>query len=96
MEYRLGNMKFVPVITETFKKESYMFPAAMEDRLLVLDLAAIKPTCMEGFQPFELHETKMSIQDGGREDFKEWTVEGMVSCKLANIDGHYWIDTIGL
>ena len=92
---KMGNMKFVPVITETFKKESYMFPAAFENRLLVLDLANIKPTCMTGFQPFEMQETKMSIQDGGREDYKEWTIEGMVSCKLANIDGNFWVDGIG-
>ena len=93
--YKMGNMKFIPVITETFKKESYMFPADMENRMLVLDLANIKPTCMSGFQPFELHETKMDIPSGGREDFKEWTIEGMVSCKLANIDGHFWIDGLG-
>jgi hypothetical protein len=93
--YKVGNMKFVPVVTETFKKESYMFPASFENLLLMLDLANITPTCMTGFQPFEMHETKQSIQEGGQNDFKEWTIEGMVSCKLANIDGNALIQGIG-
>jgi hypothetical protein len=65
-----------------------MFPAYVEDIILILDLNAIKPTCMTGYEPFEFYTTKENLSDGGHQDFCEWIIQGMISTQINNIDGH--------
>ncbi len=95
-EYKYGDMRFVKMSVELFRRSSFMFPAEFENKLLVLDLAAIKAVCMTGYEPFEFNITKQSPSEGGYNDYTEWSVSGMISTQINNIDGAFYIDTIGM
>ena len=94
-EYKFGEMKFVKITCELLRANSYMFPASFENMLLILDLNAIKPTCMTGYEPFEFYTTRQSLADGGYQDWEEWTVQGMISTQVNNIDGNAIIYGLG-
>ena len=94
-EYKFGEMKFVKITCELLRANSYMFPASFENMILILDLNAIKPTCMTGYEPFEFYTTKENLSDGGHQDFSEWVIQGMISTQINNIDGHGIIYTSG-
>lgn len=95
--WHMGTQKFIPIIVELFKEQSYMFEKAWQNRILVVDMAKIKPLCMTGYEPFEFSETtSQNIKGGGREDYSEWSASGMIGTKVETADGHFWIDTIGM
>ncbi len=95
--YKFGSMKYVPMSCELFRQVSYLFPADFENRLLVLDLEAINPVCMQGYEAFEMETTDVNnVKNGGYNDFIDWTVQGMISCQVNNPDGHFYIDVTSL
>ena len=95
MEYRIGDMRFIPVATELFKELS-MFPADFKHRLFVLDLDTIKPTCMRGYEPIEMGETNPKGVNGSINDYKEWWIQGMLSLQFNNPLSSFYIDTTGI
>ena len=94
-EYKFGEMKFVKITCELLRANSFMFPAYFEDMILILDLNAIKPCCMTGYEPFEFYTTKENLSDGGHLDYSEWVIQGMISTQVNNVDGHAIIYTNG-
>jgi len=95
MEYRIGDMRFVPVATELFKELS-MFPADFKNRILVLDLDTIKPVCMRGYEPIEMGQTSPKGVNGSINDYTEWWIQGMLSLKFNNPLSSFYIDTVGI
>jgi len=94
-EYKLGDMRFVPVSTELFKELS-LFPAEWKHRLLILDIDTISPVCMVGYQPIEMGQTAPKGQYGSIEDYTEWWIQGMLSLKFNNPLSSFYIDTTGI
>jgi len=94
-EYKIGDMRFVPVAIELFKELS-CFPADFKNRIFVLDLDTLTPVCMTGYQPIETGETNMKGQGGSILDFKEWWIQGMLSLKFNNPLSSFYIDTTGI
>lgn len=95
MEYRIGDMRFVPVSTELFKELS-MFPADWASRIFVLDLDTITPVCMTGYQPIETGQTNPKGVNGSLTDYTEWWIQGMLSLKFNNPLSSFYIDTTGI
>jgi hypothetical protein len=94
-EYRIGDMRFVPVSTELFR-ESSMFPATWGARMFVLDLDTIQTVCMKGYEPIEMGQTSPKGQNGSINDFTEWWIQGMLSLKMNNPLSSFYIDTTGI
>jgi hypothetical protein len=94
-EYRIGDMRFVPVATELFKEIS-MFPATWKSRIFVLDLDTISPVCMTGYQPIETGQTSPKGQNGSVQDWTDWWLQGMLSIKFNNPLSSFYIDTTGI
>lgn len=94
-EYRIGDMRFVPVATELFKEIS-MFPADWKNRIFVLDLDTITPVCMTGYQPIETGQTNPKGVNGSINDYTEWWIQGMLSLKFNNPLSSFYIDTTGI
>lgn len=94
MEYRIGDMRFVPVATELFKEVS-CFPVTWQHRIFVLDLDTIQPVCMKGYLPIEMGET-LNKQKGTLNDYTEWWIQGMLSLQFDNPLSSFYIDTTGI
>jgi len=94
-EYRIGDMRFVPVSTELFR-ESSLFPATWGARLFILDLDTIHPVCMTGYEPIEMGQTSPKGVDGSINDYTEWWVQGMLSLRFNNPLSSFYIDTTGI
>lgn len=94
-EYRIGDMRFVPIGTELFKETS-LFPATWETRLFVLDLDTIQPVCMTGYEPIEMGQTAPKGQFGSVKDYTEWWIQGMLSLQFNNPLSSFYIDTSGI
>jgi hypothetical protein len=94
-EYKIGDMRFVPVAVELFKEIS-MFPADWKNRIFVLDLDTIQPVCMTGYSPIEMGETNPKGVNGSINDYKEWWIQGMLSLQFNNPLSSFYIDTTGI
>lgn len=95
--YKIGTMRFIPMVIPLFEARSFMFPAAFENRLLVLDLDSIMPICMQGFEPMMVRNTgNLHKSKGGYNDYIDYFIEYMVSMKMENVDGNFWIDLINI
>ena len=92
MEYRFGDMRFVPVATELFKEPS-MFPTSWSKRIFILDKDAIQPVCMTGYMPIEMGQTAPKGQNGSLNDFTEWWIQGMLSLQFNNPLGSFILNT---
>ena len=95
MEYRIGDMRFVPVSSELFRETS-LFPATWGARIFVLDLDTIQPVCMTGYEPIEMGQTAPKGQFGSIKDYTEWWIQGMLSLKFNNPLSSFYIDTTGI
>lgn len=95
MEYRIGDMRFVPVSTELFRETS-LFPATWGARLFVLDLDTIQPVCMKGYEPIEMGQTSPKGVHGSIKDYTEWWIQGALSLKFSNPLSSFYIDTTGI
>lgn len=95
MEYRIGDMRFVPVATELFKEKA-MFPEDWASRIFVLDLDTITPVCMTGYAPIETGQTNPKGVNGSINDYTEWWIQGMLSLKFNNPLSSFYIDTTGI
>lgn len=94
-EYKIGDMRFVPVAVELFKELS-CFPADFKNRIFILDLDTIQPVCMTGYQPIETGETNPKGVGGSINDYKEWWIQGMLSIQFNNPLSSFYIDTVGI
>lgn len=95
--YRVGTMRFIPMVIPHFESRSNMFPAAFENRLLVVDLDSIIPVCMRGFEPMVVSNTgKLHKHQGGYNDYIDYFVEYMISMQMNTVDGNFWIDLINI
>jgi hypothetical protein len=94
-EYKIGDMRFVPVATELFKELS-MFPVTWKHRIFILDLDTITPVCMRGYEPIEVGQTAPKGESGSLNDYMEWWIQGMLSLKFNNPLGSFYIDTTGI
>lgn len=95
MEYKIADMRFVPVAVELFKEIS-MFPADWKNRLFILDLDTIQPACMTGYAPIETGQTLPKGQGGSLNDYTEWWIQGMLSLQFNNPLSSFYIDTVGI
>ena len=94
-EYRIGDMRFVPVSTELFRETS-LFPATWGARLFVLDLDTIQTVCMTGYEAIEMGQTAPKGQSGSIKDYTEWWIQGMLSLQFNNPLSSFYIDTTGI
>jgi len=94
-EYKIGDMRFVPVATELFKELS-LFPAEWKHRMLIIDTDTLKPVCMKGYQPIEMGQTAPKGQMGSIQDYTEWWIQGMLSLMFNNPLSSFYIDTTGI
>lgn len=90
-EYRLGTMRFVPVVCELFKEQS-CFPKDWNRRLLVIDQESIQPVKMKGIPAMEMGSTLDAGANGTRETFKDFWIKGTLSQRFHNPLGSFWID----
>lgn len=90
-EYRIGEMRFVPVPQQIFGETS-MFPTSFANKLIVLDMDTIQPVCMTGYLPVEMGETPDKKTGGAREDYKEWWMQACLSLKFNNPLSSFYID----
>lgn len=90
-EYKLGSMRFVPVSCELFK-ESSCFPADWKRKLLILDQETIEPVKMAGIPEIEMGSTLDKQENGTREGFKDWWVQGQLSIRMNNPLSSFYID----
>lgn len=90
-EYRMGTMRFVPVVCELFKEQS-CFPKDWNRRLLVLDQESIAPVKMKGIPAMEMGSTLDAGQNGTRETFKDFYIKGTLSQRFNNPLGSFWMD----
>ena len=95
MEYRIGDMRFVPVSTELFKEKA-CFPADWASRIFVLDLDTIHPVCMTGYAPIETGQTNPKGVNGSINDYTEWYIQAMLSLQFNNPLSSFYIDTTGI
>jgi hypothetical protein len=95
MEYRIGDMRFVPVATELFKEKA-CFPADWASRIFVLDLDTIQPVCMTGYAPIETGQTNPKGVNGSINDYTEWFIQAMLSLQFNNPLSSFYIDTTGI
>lgn len=92
-EYKIGNMRFVPVTCELFK-EPACFPKEWSRRLLVLDQETISPVKMKGIEAMNSGATLDKGPNGTREAFKDWYVEANLSLQFNNPLGSFYLDVI--
>jgi len=90
-EYKIGSMRFVPVSTELFKEAS-CFPASWARKILVLDQETITPVKMKGIPATNMGSTLDKGENGTREGFKDFYVEGNLSLRFNNPLGSFSID----
>ena len=96
-EYKIGTMRYVPIVTPLFEERSGLFPKSFENRLLVLDVDTIDPVCMKGLQPFSYGSTSsMQKGNGGYNDYIDFYVSYAVGMKQTNVDSSFWIDLVGI
>lgn len=92
MEYKVGNMRFVPVTCELFAEES-MFPG-WDNKLLVLDMETINPVCLRGYSPIEMGETD-NKQQGSYRDYKDFWIDYCVSVQMSNLTSSFIMEGTG-
>ncbi len=92
-EYKIGNMRFVPVTCELFK-EPACFPKEWAKRLLVLDQETISPVKMKGIESMNSGATLDKGPNGTREAFKDWYVEANLSLQFNNPLGSFYLDVV--
>jgi len=90
-EYKIGSMRFVPVSCELFKEQA-CFPASWQRKLLVLDQETVTPIKMKGLPEVDSGSTLMKGNNGTREGFKDWYVEGNLSLRFNNPLASFTID----
>lgn len=90
-EYKIGSMRFVPVSCELFKDQS-CFPASWQRKLLVLDQETVTPIKLKGLPEVDSGTTLMKGNNGTREGFKDWFVEGNLSLRFNNPLASFTID----
>lgn len=93
MEYKIGEMRFVPVVCELFKEQA-CFPKEWANRLLVLDQETISPVKMRGIEAMNSGATLDKGPAGTREAFKDWYVEANLSLQFNNPLGSFWLDIV--
>jgi hypothetical protein len=89
-EYKIGAGRYVPVTCELFREAS-LFPAVWKNRILVLDMATIKPTKLKGKPHIEVGQTSNKSQ-GTREDYVDYWVKAYFGLKFNNPLGSFYID----
>lgn len=92
-EYKIGEMRFVPVVCELFKEQA-CFPKEWANRLLILDQETIQPVKMKGIPAMDSGATLDKGTAGTREAFKDWYVEANLSLQFNNPLGSFWLDII--
>lgn len=91
--YKIGTMNFVPVACELFREPS-CFPAFWQRMLLVIDQETITPVKMKGIPQVNGGSTLDKQDNGSREGFKDWYVEGQLSLKMNNPLSSFYINVI--
>jgi hypothetical protein len=95
MEYKIGEMRFVPVRFELLRETS-LFPADFANRLLVLDMETIHPVIMSGIPALETGSTLSLQENGTREGFKDWYIMAQLGVEMNNPLSSFWIDILGI
>jgi hypothetical protein len=95
MEYRIGEMRIVPLRVEILRETS-LFPADFGNRLFVLDLTTITPVVMKGIPAMESGATLMMGADGTREGFKDWFILAQMGLQFNNPLGSFIINITGI
>jgi hypothetical protein len=95
MEYKIGEMRIVPIRCELLRETS-LFPADFGNRLFVLDMETIHPCVMEGIPALESGATLEIGPNGTREGFKDWYIMAQLGVEMNNPLSSFWIDLIGI
>lgn len=90
-QYEFGGMKFVPVVCELFKEQA-CFPASWQRKMLIIDQETITPVKMMGLPEIDMGETLPKGNNGTREGFQDFWVEGNLSLQFDNPLGSFTID----
>lgn len=90
-EYKIGQMRFVPVSCELFRERA-CFPASWQRKLLILDQESITPIKMAGIPAVDSGETLDKGKNGTREAFKDFFVEANLSMRFNNPLGSFTLD----
>lgn len=91
LEYRFGDMRFVPVSCQLFNETS-CFPPSWQRKLLVLDQESIQPVKMKGAPAMDAGETLPKGNRGSREDFQDFWTEANVGLQFNNPLGCFSLD----
>ena len=86
-------MNFVPVACDLFREPS-CFPAFWQRMILVIDQETITPIKMKGIPQVGGGSTLDKQENGTREGFKDWYVEGQLSLKMNNPLSSFYINVI--
>ena len=92
-QYKIGTMNFVPVACELFREPS-CFPAFWQRMILVIDQETITPIKMKGSPQVGGGSTLDKQENGTREGFKDWYVEGQLSLKMNNPLSSFYVNVI--
>ena len=91
LEYRFGNMRFVPVGCQLFNELS-CFPAQWQKKVLCLDQETIQPVKVKGIPAMESGSTLDKGANGTREDFKDYWVGANLGLQFNNPLGSFYMD----
>lgn len=89
-QYEFGGMKFVPVPCQLFNEQS-CFPATWQRKLLILDQETIQPVKLKGLPAFDSGST-LDLQQGSRDDFKDWWVKANIGVQFNNPLASFTLD----
>lgn len=96
-EYKIGTMKFVPMVCPLFEKRAGLFPSSWENRLLVLDIDTINPVSMKGLQPFSYGSTASQQKgNGGYNAYIDFFTSYAVSMEMSNTDGSFYVNLLSI
>lgn len=98
-QYKVGACNFVPIVVTHFEKRAAMFPASFENRLIVLDLDKIKPTCLVETEPMMVGNTSALYKKGGSggyNDYIEYYIHYRMGLEFQTVASSFWIDMINI
>lgn len=90
MKYRVGTMEVVPVPCDLFRADGVM-GTEWENRMLVLDLNAIKRKKMRGFPAEKMGQT-LNKDKGAYQDYTYWWVWAQMSLQFNDVGGSFYMD----
>lgn len=93
-QYKIGELNYVPVPTDLFRREAGVLAPVWENRILVLDTSKMSRTRIRNWNWLRAGQTD-GVMQGSETSIRKWWVDCIFSMKMNNVKSSFYLDIVG-